>query len=112
VIKFVGDFRQIGGFLRVPPVSSTNKTDRHDITEILLKVALSNIEPTNPLFLDNIWGNVLSSLCVRLRRCCQLPVPFCQHTGLNGNKLSRNVSNCGLHFKKWAPLCTVTLTLA
>jgi hypothetical protein len=25
------------------PVSSTNKTDRHDINEILLKVALSNI---------------------------------------------------------------------
>jgi hypothetical protein len=24
-----------------PPVSSTNKTDRHDIAEILLKVALS-----------------------------------------------------------------------
>jgi hypothetical protein len=24
----------------VPPVSSTNKTDSHDITEILLKVAL------------------------------------------------------------------------
>ena len=27
------------------PVSSTNKTDRHDITEILLKVALSTITP-------------------------------------------------------------------
>jgi len=27
-----------------PPVSSTNKTDRHDITEILLKVALSAIK--------------------------------------------------------------------
>jgi hypothetical protein len=27
-----------------PPVSSTNKTDRHDITEILLKVALSTIK--------------------------------------------------------------------
>jgi hypothetical protein len=26
-----------------PPVSSTNKTDRHDITEILLKVALNTI---------------------------------------------------------------------
>jgi hypothetical protein len=26
-------------------VSSTNKTDRHDITEILLKVALSTIPP-------------------------------------------------------------------
>jgi hypothetical protein len=27
-----------------PPVSSTNKTDRHDITEILLKVALNTIK--------------------------------------------------------------------
>jgi hypothetical protein len=29
------------------PVSSTIKTDRHDITEILLKVALNTIKPTN-----------------------------------------------------------------
>jgi hypothetical protein len=29
------------------PVSSTNKTDRHDITEISLKVALSTIKQTN-----------------------------------------------------------------
>jgi hypothetical protein len=28
-----------------PPVSSTNKTDHHDITEILLKVALNTIAP-------------------------------------------------------------------
>ena len=28
-----------------PPVSSTNKTDCHDITEILLKVALNTIKP-------------------------------------------------------------------
>jgi hypothetical protein len=28
-----------GGFIRGTPVSSSNKTDRHDITEILLKVA-------------------------------------------------------------------------
>jgi len=27
------------------PVSSTNKTDSHDITEILLKVALNTIAP-------------------------------------------------------------------
>jgi hypothetical protein len=27
-----------------PPVSSTNKTDRHDIAEILLKVALNTIK--------------------------------------------------------------------
>jgi hypothetical protein len=32
------------------PVSSTNKTDRHDITEILLKVTLNTITPnTNPI---------------------------------------------------------------
>ena len=30
-----------------PPVSSTNKTDRHDINEILLKVALNTIKQTN-----------------------------------------------------------------
>jgi hypothetical protein len=30
-----------------PPVSSTNKTDCHDITEILLKVVLNTIKLTN-----------------------------------------------------------------
>jgi hypothetical protein len=29
-----------------PPVSSTNKTDSHDIAEILLKVALNTIKQT------------------------------------------------------------------
>jgi hypothetical protein len=28
------------------PVSSTNKTDRHDVTETLLKVALNTIKQT------------------------------------------------------------------
>jgi hypothetical protein len=28
-----------------PPVSSTNRTDHHDITEILLKVVLNTIKP-------------------------------------------------------------------
>jgi hypothetical protein len=36
----VSDLRQVGGFLHTP-VSSTNKTDSHDITEILVKVALN-----------------------------------------------------------------------
>ena len=43
MIKFVSDLRQIGGFLRVLWVSFTNKTDHHDISEILLKVALNTI---------------------------------------------------------------------
>jgi hypothetical protein len=30
------------------PVSSTNKTDCHNITEILLKVALNTINKTKP----------------------------------------------------------------
>ena len=32
-----------------PPVSSTNKTDRHDLTEILLKVVLSTMKPNHSL---------------------------------------------------------------
>ena len=37
VIKFVSDMWQVSGFLfsQGPSVSSTNKTDRHDITDIL-----------------------------------------------------------------------------
>ena len=45
VIKFVSDLRQVGGFLLFSP---TNKTDLHDIANILLKVALNLIIP-NPL---------------------------------------------------------------
>jgi hypothetical protein len=44
---FVSDLRQVGGFLRVLPVSPTNETDRHDMTEILLKLALKTIKQTN-----------------------------------------------------------------
>ena len=55
VIKFVSDLRQVGGFLRVllfpPPI----KIDRHDITEILLKVALNTINQIKPeMFVMNI----------------------------------------------------------
>ena len=42
-IKFVSDLRLAGGFLPGTPVSSTNKTGRHDMAEILLKVALNTI---------------------------------------------------------------------
>jgi hypothetical protein len=47
VIKFVSDLWQVGGFSPGPPLSSTNKTDHHDITEILLKVVLNTIKQTN-----------------------------------------------------------------
>jgi hypothetical protein len=45
MIKCVSDLQQVDGFLRVQ-VSSTNKTDCNDITEILLKVALNTITLT------------------------------------------------------------------
>ena len=45
MIKFVSDLRQVSGFLWVLHtwLSSTNKTDCHNITETLLKVALNTI---------------------------------------------------------------------
>ena len=46
MIKFVNDLRQVGGFL-------PNKTDRHDIAEILLKVVLNTITLT-----DVKWGRI------------------------------------------------------
>jgi hypothetical protein len=46
VIKFVIDLRQVMVFSG-STVSSTNKTDCHDIFEILLKVVLSTIKQTN-----------------------------------------------------------------
>jgi hypothetical protein len=45
VIKFVSDLWQISGFLWVSSTTGNN-TDHHDITEILLKVALNSIVRT------------------------------------------------------------------
>ena len=38
------------------PVSSTNKTDRHGITEILLKVALNTINERNHNVMKLKWN--------------------------------------------------------
>ena len=48
VIKCVSDLR--GWFSAGTPVSSTNKTDRHDIDEILSKVVLSIINQSTNHF--------------------------------------------------------------
>ena len=50
VIQFVSDLQQAGRWFSLGTlISSTNKTDCHDITEILLKVALST---TNHLHIN------------------------------------------------------------
>jgi hypothetical protein len=46
VIKFVSDLRHVGDFFGY----SFNKTDRHDVAEILLKVALNTISQTKPVY--------------------------------------------------------------
>ena len=63
VIKFVSDLHQVSSFLRVLRVSSTSKTNRHDITEILLKVALSTLN--QPLFL---FMTFISAILACLKR--------------------------------------------
>ena len=52
VIKFVSDLRQVVGFLRVLRFPLKYKTDHHDMTEIVLKVALNiiTLTLTLPLF--------------------------------------------------------------
>ena len=53
-----------------PPVSPTNKTDRHDIAEILLKVALNTIK-TNQLIIK--WGGL--GYKTSLTPPIEMPVP-------------------------------------
>jgi hypothetical protein len=48
-IKFVSDLRQVGGFLRVLQFPPPIITNHHDITEILLKVALNTIKPNQTI---------------------------------------------------------------
>ena len=65
VIKFVSDLGQVSGFLRVlwiPP--QIKLTDRNDITEILLKVALHPIQ--KPLSCFNLHLAVLYTYSLNL----------------------------------------------
>ena len=52
VIQFVSDLRQVGGFFPGTPVSSTNKTDRHDITEIFLKNVVKHHKPNHQILIS------------------------------------------------------------
>jgi len=56
VIKFVSDLRQFGGFLRILRFPPPIKTDRHDITEILLKVALNAMIKPNQTMIYRNWS--------------------------------------------------------
>jgi hypothetical protein len=52
-------FKSVSDFSLGNQISSTNKTDRHDITEILLKVSLNTINLTLTLSINNKIQNVI-----------------------------------------------------
>jgi hypothetical protein len=47
------------------PVSTTNKTDRHDIAVILLKVALNTTNPTQILILLKVVLNTITLALIK-----------------------------------------------
>ena len=47
------------GFSPGPPVSSTKKTDHHDIDQILLKVALNTFKQTNKQIILRFFNYIL-----------------------------------------------------
>jgi hypothetical protein len=65
------------------PVPSTNKTDRHDITEILLKVALNHIKQTN----KPKTTTIMKSLDCALQPICKT----CPNVGVNESTTQFNL---------------------
>ena len=47
VVKSVSDLRQVGGLSPGTPVSSTNKTDCHDIAKHIVESNVKHHRPTN-----------------------------------------------------------------
>jgi hypothetical protein len=65
----------LGDFFAGTPVSSTNKTDRHNIAEILLKVALNTIAPLSFILKLKTYGvspsalNLIDSYLKNRKQC-------------------------------------------
>jgi hypothetical protein len=78
VIQFVSDLRKVGGFSGTL-VPSTNKTDSHDITEILLKVVLTLIIITS-------LSNVFLSIPSMVRTVAGVIEPFFPHSQFSPRK--------------------------
>ena len=59
MIRFIQGLETCRWFSPSTPISSTNKTDSHDISEILLKVALNTIIQTKPVMLQLVIYHIL-----------------------------------------------------
>jgi hypothetical protein len=80
---------QVGGFSLGTPISSTNKNDRHDITEILLKVSLSTITLT-PYFLFYIAEILLKVALNTKNQINQNPILYVSFIAFSNTKIKHN----------------------
>jgi hypothetical protein len=62
---YIKDLLYFGIIVTFFPVSSTYKTDCHDITEILLKVALNTITQTKPILTFSPGNKIVAPLRLR-----------------------------------------------
>ena len=82
--KFVSDLRQVD-----TPVSSTNKTDHRDITEILLNVVVNTITLTILIVVENIFVIIFIVLVtIDLIECILFSFKLHQDICINLNKTS------------------------
>ena len=90
-------------FSRGIPVSSINKTDRHDITEILLKVALNTITLTqcyHYLWIAYSWLSLLWRLYRQDAHCLCHLYSECQHAHNNWSQNWQKVKSVDCHETK------------
>jgi hypothetical protein len=102
--------RQIGGFLQVLRCPQKYKTDRHDITEILLKVALNTInKPNHQIYIYccsifPMWSTIYQLLTIELSinsgKNVFIPIlDFCQYGNLTD--LPKFIQIFVLFWKNW-----------
>ena len=101
------------------PVSSTNKTDRHFITEILLKVALNTI--TQPLTVYRNQYPIISSFITRFVRSLTRQVPLVEqvlltvpehlrsHPGYSGVSVVQSLVSCVVFSRSSFVLCHLVI---
>ena len=87
----------VGGSLLGTPASSTTKTGRHDIAEILLKVALSTINQvkSNPYIVQSMYRTQLSLELLLIMQVVVCSLLFTTH-------IKRDIATTLLHYHRQA----------
>ena len=82
------------------PVSSTSKTDHHDITEILLKVALNTISQTNQTRVNLVTFEDNFQFLTILSSWRNLALSSNNHSLSPNNSTYKNIQSCSI-----SPFC-------